>query len=228
MSGTSSQALQKPQKLITVQKYQVWLYIPGETDACFKYCSGYQVVPEFCSMVNVTLHTAKNLCLQRQTRRSLLEFPKEPQTPEFLRAAEDPEKKKKKRQECSAWALLWDQHHIEEKNTRWKHLAADPDWNCLLLLELFLAQRGKEKCPSLELTQWSREWHAKLAPWSLPATREFATVQMFVVVMEVLAKGFSGLCQWLLELELPFSLSHSVSERTKLHSRKYLIKRKNF
>lgn len=62
----------------------------------------------------------------------------------------------------------------------------------------------------------------------VPAAREFATVQMFVVVTAALEEGFSGFCQWLLETELPFSHTHSVSEQTEMYSRKYLIKRKTF
>jgi len=55
-----------------------------------------------------------------------------------------------------------------------------------------------------------------------------AIIQMFVVVIAVLAQAFSGLSRWLLETELPFSLTHPVSEQTEMYSRKYLIKRKTF
>lgn len=41
---------------------------------------------------------------------------------------------------------------------------------------------------------------------------EFATVQVFVGVMVVVAQTFSGLCQWLLETEVTFNLNCSVSK----------------
>lgn len=50
---------------------------------------------------------------------------------------------------------------------------------------------------------------------------------MFAVLMGELTQACSGLCQWPLETELLLSLN-SVSEQTKMHPRKYAMKRKTF
>lgn len=111
-----------------------------------------------------------------------------------------------------------------DKNTSWKiqQLIQTEtvfcSWNYFWLLE---RKRGsKEKSPNSDMTQCRVLWNATLAPW------EFAIVQVFVGVMVVLAQTFSGLCQRLLETEVSFNLSHSVSEWTKMYSTKYLREKK--
>lgn len=111
-----------------------------------------------------------------------------------------------------------------DKNTSWKIQQLIQtgtvfcSWNYFWLLE---RKRGsQEKCPNSEMTQCRVQWNATLAPW------EFATVQVFVGVMVVLAQTLSGVCQGLLETKVSLNLSHDVSEWTKMYSSKYLREKK--
>lgn len=178
----------------------------------------YHVVPE--SAVSAAVH-----CSHRQRRKSKGErasqsFHNNPTDLIFYVQQKTQEKKAG----MFISAPLQDQHHMEEikiqaeKVSSWSRLKLSSAPGTIPGSE---RKRGrKEKSPTLEMTQCRVEWNATLAPW------QFATVQVFVGTMVMLAQTFSGLFQWFLETEVPFNLSHCVSEWTKMYSTKYLLQKK--